>query len=128
MTDRVSIIMPVYNAADFVGDAAQSVGQQTYADWELLVIDDCSSDGTVTIIESLARSDPRIRLVRLERNGGACAQPWIRGIQRTVPGLSRQRRSLAARKISETDRVHETQWCSVHRNILTAEAANMRSS
>jgi len=60
--------MPTYNVAPYVKEAIESVLCQTYADFELLVIDDCSTDGTLDVVRSIA--DPRIRIVQNERNLG----------------------------------------------------------
>jgi hypothetical protein len=60
--------MPVYNAAPYVGDAIRSVLTQTFADFELLVIDDGSADSSAEVVASF--SDPRVRFVRNERNLG----------------------------------------------------------
>lgn len=68
---RLSVIMPLYNKAPYVRKAVESVVGQTYADWELVVVDDCSTDGSVTVVEQIV--DPRIRIVRLEENGGVGA-------------------------------------------------------
>lgn len=70
---RVSVLMPAFNAAETLADAAASVVAQSAADWELIIVDDASADGTRAVAEALTRSDPRIRLISLERNGGAAA-------------------------------------------------------
>lgn len=67
----VSIITPSYNAEQFIGQMIESVIAQTYQDWELLITDDCSTDGSCAIIERYAQQDSRIKLFRLERNSGA---------------------------------------------------------
>lgn len=67
---KISVIMPAYNAERFVEAAIRSVMDQTVADWELLVLDDGSSDGTCAIIESLAAQDGRIRVLPNEKNMG----------------------------------------------------------
>ena len=66
----VSVIMPAYNAECFVEEAVRSVIGQTVLDWELLVLDDCSRDGTCAIVERLAEEDNRIRLIRNQQNMG----------------------------------------------------------
>lgn len=69
---RVSIIMPTYNVEPYVERAVQSVRQQSLPDWELLVADDASDDGTMTILERYAALDPRIHILpSKERHGAA---------------------------------------------------------
>jgi teichuronic acid biosynthesis glycosyltransferase TuaG len=65
--------MPAYNAASFISDAIQSVRGQSYGDWELIIVDDCSDDGTGAIIERYAAEDRRIRLIRRAEQGNA----WV---------------------------------------------------
>lgn len=72
-TMLVSIIMPAYNAASYIEKAIASVQAQTYTDWELIVVDDCSTDATAEIAGVFARQDERIRLIRNERNRGVAA-------------------------------------------------------
>ena len=67
----VSVIMPAHNAAGFIAESIRSVQQQTYFNWELLVIDDASRDGTSQIVEQLKAEDPRIKLHILPTNQGA---------------------------------------------------------
>ena len=66
----VSVIMPAYNAERFVEEAIRSVMSQTITDWELLVLDDGSKDGTARIAADLAAQDPRIRFLPNEANMG----------------------------------------------------------
>ncbi len=66
----VSVVMPAYNAERFIEESIRSVIGQTYEDWELLVIDDCSSDSTRAIIKKLATEDGRIKLIENARNIG----------------------------------------------------------
>lgn len=67
---KVSVIMPAYNAQRFIEEAIRSVQKQTVEDWELLVIDDNSTDRTCEIVEQLAKEDPRIILLKNEHNVG----------------------------------------------------------
>lgn len=67
----VSIIMPAYNSARFIRHAVESVLAQTYTDWELLIVDDCSSDNTEQVVSAI--KDPRIRYMRNEQNMGAAS-------------------------------------------------------
>lgn len=69
----VSIIVPAYKAATVIGRTLESAIAQTYADWELLVADDCSPDTTREIVHEWATRDQRIRLIALEKNGGPAA-------------------------------------------------------
>ena len=69
MNDLVSIIMPSYNTAPYIAESIQSVIDQTYKDWELIIVDDCSTDNTDEVITSL--HDERIRYFKNKKNGGA---------------------------------------------------------
>lgn len=70
---RVSVYLPTRNRASLVPRAVASVLAQDHADWELLIVDDASEDSTPAVLAELARRDPRIRLFRNERPGGAPA-------------------------------------------------------
>ena len=65
----VSIIMPAYNCEHFIADSIRSVLAQTYTNWELLVVDDCSTDNTAEVVASF--TDPRIHYQRNTHNMGA---------------------------------------------------------
>ena len=67
--ELVSIIMPAYNCEHFIAEAIRSVLAQTYTDWELLIVDDCSTDNTAQIVASF--DDTRIVYQRNEKNMGA---------------------------------------------------------
>ena len=71
----ISIVVPVYNAAPYIENTVQMVLQQTYQDYELILVDDCSTDNSVALLEELLeqRKDVRLRLVKKERNQGAAA-------------------------------------------------------
>ena len=69
-----SVIMPVFNHADFVRDAIRSVRGQTFHDWELIVVDDGSTDATPEILAEEARRDARIRVARQDNAGPAAAR------------------------------------------------------
>ena len=70
----VSVVMPTYNAAPYVGAAISSVLGQTFGDLELIVVDDASTDGTQSIIEGLAAQDARIVFERSQVNQGAAVR------------------------------------------------------
>ena len=78
-TPLVSVIMPAYNSEQYIAEAIQSVLSQSIPQWELLVVDDCSTDSTRRIIEELAGKDARIQLICNEENMGV-ARTRNRGI------------------------------------------------
>lgn len=67
----VSIITPAYNAADYIAETIESVLAQTYKNWEMLIVNDCSKDNTSEIVQSYAAKDKRIKLINLKQNSGA---------------------------------------------------------
>jgi glycosyltransferase involved in cell wall biosynthesis len=68
---RVAVIVPAHNASDLLSQALESVLVQTYRDWEAVVVDDASSDGTLAVAEAFAARDPeRISVLRLDENVG----------------------------------------------------------
>ena len=71
----ISIIVPVYNAERYILQTMDSVAAQTFADWELLLVDDCSQDRSAELIEQYIDEHPglRIRLIRQDGNAGAAA-------------------------------------------------------
>lgn len=68
--DLVSIITPAYRAAGVIGETIQSVIDQTYPRWEMLIADDCSPDDTRAVVEQWCARDTRIRLIPMATNGG----------------------------------------------------------
>src|SRR6187402_1358652 len=70
MEALVSIIMPSYNSAAFIAQSIDSVRTQTHANWELIMVDDCSTDNTVEIVREFT-ADERIKLYVLDKNSGA---------------------------------------------------------
>lgn len=69
--DLVSIITPVYNADRFIKETIESVQQQTYKNWEMILVDDLSTDKSEEIIKSMQKEDSRIRYIKLKQNSGA---------------------------------------------------------
>ena len=78
----VSIIVPVYNVEKYICETIECVRKQTYGNWELLLVEDCSKDNTVAVIlEYLDEvQDDRVRLIRQEKNNGA-ARSRNRGLK-----------------------------------------------
>jgi succinoglycan biosynthesis protein ExoO len=71
----VSVIIPAFNAADFIIDSYQSIVDQTIGDWELIFVNDGSEDGTLSVVKSLAAADKRIKVIDFSSNSGpACAR------------------------------------------------------
>jgi teichuronic acid biosynthesis glycosyltransferase TuaG len=66
----VSIIIPTFNSEKFITETIQSVQNQTYRNWEIILIDDCSSDKTVALILEIAITDNRIQFFQLAENSG----------------------------------------------------------
>ena len=66
---RVSVLMPVYNTARYLGEALRSISAQTFDDFELVVIDDGSTDDSLAVLQAYADSEPRMRLVSRENRG-----------------------------------------------------------
>lgn len=66
----VTIIMPSYNSENFIIESIESVLAQTYSNWELIIVDDCSPDDSNKIIAKYIDSDSRIKLIKLEKNSG----------------------------------------------------------
>jgi teichuronic acid biosynthesis glycosyltransferase TuaG len=69
--DLISIVTPVYNTGSFLRETIQSVLSQTYPNWELIAVDDCSIDNSRKILQQMEASDPRIKPIYLEQNQGA---------------------------------------------------------
>ncbi len=71
MKNLVSIITPSYNSAKFIGKTIESVLDQIYQNWEMIIVDDVSPDNSNKIIEEYSKKDTRIKLIKLEQNSGA---------------------------------------------------------
>ncbi|MGN1042265.1 MAG: glycosyltransferase family 2 protein, partial [Christensenellales bacterium] len=70
MGDTVSIIMPSYNTGKFIKETIESVLAQTYTQWELIIVDDCSNDDTDEVVSQYL-ADERIRYLKNDTNSGA---------------------------------------------------------
>jgi len=73
MTATISVIIPAYNAAGFIGRAIESVLSQTMQALEIIVIDDGSTDKTGVILQGYAQAHPAVKIIELPRNGGVAA-------------------------------------------------------
>ena len=76
ITPLVSVIVPVYNNAEYLGDALNSVLNQTYPNFELIVVNDASPDHTDTVVKSF--KDSRIKYIVHEKNQGLSAAQKLR--------------------------------------------------
>ena len=74
---KITVISPVYNNSKYLRKSIESVLNQTFKDFEYLIVDDCSTDNSVQIIEEYAAKDSRIRLIKLKKNKG---QGYIRNM------------------------------------------------
>jgi len=70
MNALVSIITPTFNSANFIAETIQSVQKQTYQNWEMILVDDCSSDETEDILKAIILKDTRIQFYKLNQNSG----------------------------------------------------------
>ncbi len=67
----VSIVTPLYNVESLFEDTFRSVMNQTFSDYEWIIVDDCSTDGSYELAKKLSEGNPRVRLYRMEHNGGS---------------------------------------------------------
>ncbi|MGX7348645.1 glycosyltransferase family 2 protein [Dolosicoccus paucivorans] len=71
MEPLISVITPVYNAQEFIQETIESVQNQTFQQWEMILVNDQTPDNSVALIEELMQNDPRLKLIHLPENGGA---------------------------------------------------------
>ena len=81
---EVSIVMPAYNAEKYISEAIESVRGQDFADWELIIVDDASTDGTLKIIEYFAKEDARIKYMSSAHNSGSARVPRLKAVSMAV--------------------------------------------
>lgn len=70
---KISVLMPAFNAEMFLREAVDSILNQTFGDFEFVIVDDCSTDATRQILEEYADRDSRVKLFRNEVNRGIAA-------------------------------------------------------
>lgn len=71
MQDKVTIVTPSWNSEKYISEAIKSVQGQTYQNWEMIIVDDCSTDRSTEIIEHFSQQDHRIKLLKQQKNAGA---------------------------------------------------------
>ncbi len=76
----VSVVVPAFNAARTIEKSIESIASQSREDWELIVVDDRSTDDTVQLATEMARYDRRIRILTLDQNSGSPAAPRNAGV------------------------------------------------
>ena len=83
----VSVVIPVYNGERYLVSAIESIRQQTLGDWELIAVDDGSTDTSRALLESLALTDPRLRVLSRSNTGivGALSRAGQRLSKRNAP-------------------------------------------
>lgn len=77
----ITIITPCYNAASFISQAIESVLDQSFENWEMIIVDDCSSDDSLSIIQKYAEEDSRIRYLQTNKPSGSPTLPRNMGIK-----------------------------------------------
>ena len=100
-----SIIMPVFNRKNIVGSSIESVLKQTYSNWELLLVDDCSTDGTAEHLEKIAAMDERVHIFHTPVNSGPST---ARNIE--TAGSAEHDRADSGRSRSWAERLHGVQF------------------
>ena len=82
---KVSVLMTVYNAGAYLEASLASITDQSFADWELVVVDDASTDGSLSVLQDWSRRDPRIRVIPNQQNKGQtpCLNQGLRLCQGT---------------------------------------------
>lgn len=83
MMSSISIIIPVYNSISYLAECLDSILAQTFTDFEVILVDDCSTDGSWEVLRSYASKDARFSLFQMEKNSGAGAAR-NRGIERAI--------------------------------------------
>lgn len=81
---RISIVMPVYNGEKLISESIESILSQTYKEWELIIVNDKSTDKTVEIINKFIEKENKIRLINLDTNCGGPAKPRNIGIDNSI--------------------------------------------
>lgn len=115
-TPFFSIIIPVYNAGRYLGECLRSILVQDFADWEVVIADDGSTDNSVEVAERFMRSDPRIRLVRMPSNSGGAYLPRMEAAKMAAADWL---------VVIDADDVVSPDLLGSHRDILTSTGADL---
>lgn len=76
---RVSVVVPNYMHAPYLEQRLESISNQTFSDFEVILLDDCSTDGSLAILDSWVKKDDRFRLYRNDTNSGSTFAQWNKG-------------------------------------------------
>ena len=82
MNKLISIIIPTFNSQTHLKNCINSVLSQTYQNFELIIVDDCSSDNTIKIIKNFIKKDSRIKLFKTKKNSGTVSVPRNLGVKK----------------------------------------------
>lgn len=74
----ISVFIPTYNSANSIARTIECILSQTYQDLEICIVDDCSTDDTIRILDSISAKDSRVRYIQKEKNGGFVPDSWNR--------------------------------------------------
>ena len=73
---QISIIIPMYNVEEYVGECLDSILVQTFKDYEVIIVDDCSTDNSCDVVESyMSKFNGKLNLIKSKKNSGGCAVP-----------------------------------------------------
>lgn len=79
----ISIVIPLYNAEKYIGECLESILQQSFQDFEIIIVDDCSTDNSAAVVENfLPKFSGRLKIIRTEKNFGNPAMPQNIGIKK----------------------------------------------
>ena len=92
MQDKVSIITPSWNSEKYIKKTIESVQNQTYSNWEMIIVDDCSSDNTVKIVQEISKTDPRVRILKQSTKDSTLAWFVVAVLRRREIALLKRRR------------------------------------
>ena len=84
MNNLVSVIIPTWNRSNLIPTAINSVLNQTYKDWELIIVDDGSTDNTEEVIKKFQTNDTRIKFIKHKENSGGCSAQKIQGVKNAL--------------------------------------------
>jgi glycosyltransferase involved in cell wall biosynthesis len=68
MLPKISVLMPAYNTENYIIEAIESILNQTFKDFEFIIVDDCSTDSTLSILKEYERKDSRIIVLKNSKN------------------------------------------------------------